>query len=128
MTLVKVLPAPIVFSLLVLYIMVTSYTMISLVTGIISESLITSQQEYRMRKEKTMEDKKKEVAHDLRVFLYGLLEDDKDEYGNVKIEDIKGGIRGDTELLKNLAAINIRLDEPGVLSLVDTISAGGQSV
>mmetsp|Transcript_34338 Transcript_34338/g.74182 ORF Transcript_34338/g.74182 Transcript_34338/m.74182 type:complete len:356 (+) Transcript_34338:118-1185(+) len=82
--LVKELPPSVVYCTLVLYIMVTSYTMLSLITGIISESLITAQQEYRLRKEKLFDEKKKEISYELRNFLLNdCLEEDKDEHGNV---------------------------------------------
>lgn len=125
MVLTKVVPSPLVYGGLVLYIMVTSYTMLSLITGIISESLITSQQEYRLRKERSQEESKKEISFELRQFLFDTLEDDKDQNNNVKPEDIKTAIRGDTELLMKLAAIGMKVDEAGVLSLIDKLSNDG---
>mmetsp|Transcript_43332 Transcript_43332/g.92768 ORF Transcript_43332/g.92768 Transcript_43332/m.92768 type:complete len:493 (+) Transcript_43332:344-1822(+) len=122
-TLMKVMPASVIFTGLVLYIMITSYTMTSLVTGIISESLITSQQEYRLRKEKVFEDKKKELSNDLRETLYSLHEDEKDSFNNVKLEDLKTTMRGDTETLMKLAGINIIIDEAGVLNLIDKLAS-----
>mmetsp|Transcript_4923 Transcript_4923/g.18477 ORF Transcript_4923/g.18477 Transcript_4923/m.18477 type:complete len:101 (+) Transcript_4923:181-483(+) len=52
--------------------MVASHAMLSRITGIISESLITSQQEYRPRKEQTISETKK---------------DEEDEHNNVEPED-----------------------------------------
>eukprot|EP00932_Pfiesteria_piscicida_P001237 SRR837773.11204.p2 GENE.SRR837773.11204~~SRR837773.11204.p2 ORF type:complete len:277 (-),score=113.17 SRR837773.11204:97-891(-) len=124
LTLMKVLPASVVYCTLVLYIMVTSYTMLSLITGIISESLITAQQEYRQRKEKVMDEKRKEIAYELRHFLHtDCLEEDQDEHGNVKVEDLKTAMRGDQELLMKLASINIHITEQGVLDLIDKLAA-----
>mmetsp|Transcript_14836 Transcript_14836/g.32708 ORF Transcript_14836/g.32708 Transcript_14836/m.32708 type:complete len:487 (-) Transcript_14836:247-1707(-) len=116
-------PPMIVYASLVLYIMVTSYTMLSLITGIISESLITAQQEYRLRKEKTMEEKKKDISFELRQFLLSdCLEEDKDEHNNVNTNDLKTAMRGDTELLMKLASINIHVTEQAILSLIDKLA------
>jgi len=54
----EVIPPPLVICFFVLYIMVTSYTMLSLITGIITDSLVTSQQEFKRRKLQTAETKK----------------------------------------------------------------------
>mmetsp|Transcript_54703 Transcript_54703/g.123096 ORF Transcript_54703/g.123096 Transcript_54703/m.123096 type:complete len:502 (-) Transcript_54703:93-1598(-) len=124
--LTKHLPAPVVYAGLVFYIMVTSYTMISLITGIISESLITSQQEFKRRKLQSMEEKRKEVAADLREFLYEMHEDEKDDFGCIEAEDLKTSVRGDTELLGRLASTNVVINEKGILSLIDKMSNDGQ--
>jgi len=127
-TLGKVMPSTVVYAALVLYIMVTSYTMMSLIVGIISESLITAQQEYRQRKEKTMDEKKKEIAFELRSTLMDMLEDEKDDFSNVKPDDLKTAMRGDTELLMKLASINIHITEQGILGLIDKLSHQGVSL
>jgi len=100
--LMQVIPAPIVFLSFVFYIMVTSYTMVSLVTAIVSESLITSQQEFKRRKLQTREKKKKGVTGELLDFLLDYHEDNVDEEGAVGAEDLKQSVRGDQELLRNL--------------------------
>merc|ERR1712087_493902 len=100
--------------------------MVSLCTGIISESLVTSQQIFKHRKLQSFEEKRKSVGSDLYAFLVEVHEDEKDEFGNVEPEDLKTSVRGDTELLAKLAAIGINLDEAGVLSLVDKISKDGE--
>lgn len=125
-TLTKVLPAWIISPCFVLYIMVTSYTMVSLITGIISESLITSQQEYKRRKMQQIEGKKKEVASSLREFLHEV--HDPDANGCVEAEDLKQSVRGDTELLAKLASMGVSIDEKGVLGLVDHLSESSGKV
>lgn len=121
--LVKVVPSFAVYATVALYIMVTSYTMLSLVTGIISESLITAQQEYRMRKEQNNAEKKKEVQKDLLNELLDLFDEDtKDRYNHVNAEELKMGVKGDTDLLMKLANLGVHIDEGGILNLIDKLS------
>lgn len=124
--LVEVVPAPVVFLCFLAYIMVTSYTMTSLITGIITESLITSQADYHMRKLRVMDKKRKALAAELLIFLNEVLEDSLDEEGTVPAEDLKPCVRGDQELLKGLAQIDVSVSENGILSLIDKMSRDGQ--
>lgn len=123
-TLVKQMPPGVVYPSIVLYIMVTAYTMLSLITGIISESLITAQQEFRLRKEKMIEDKKKEISFDLRTFLLNdaIDEKDRDIYNNVNVEELKPFLSGDADLLMKLASISVHMTEQGVLALIDKLA------
>jgi len=123
--LTKQFPGPVVHFGLILYIMITSYTMISLISGIISESLITSQQEYKQRKLYIMEQERKDLTMDLKAFLTEVHEDEMDQDGNVGGEDLKTSVRGDTELLEKLAGIGITVDEKGLLSLIDKMGNDG---
>lgn len=61
MTLIEVLPSLPVMSAFGMYILVASYTMVSLISGIISESLIASQQDYKHKKTNT--DRGKPLSH-----------------------------------------------------------------
>merc|ERR1711972_1137614 len=105
-----ILPQWVVSFCLVAYIMIASYTMMSLCTGIISESLVTSQQMFKHRKLQMFEDKRRTVAADLLTFLMEIHEDEKDEFGNVEPEDLKTSVRGDNELLSKLGGIGINVD------------------
>jgi len=120
-----VVPEWLVYTVLVLYIMITSYTMISLVTGIISESLITSQQEFRRKQLTKMDGKRRGLVTELRDFLYEMHEDEQDELGAIEAEDLKTSVRGDNALLDKLADTGVLIDEKGVLSLIDKLSADG---
>lgn len=123
--LTDVIPGMVVYPIIALYIMITSYTMISLITGIISESLITSQQEYRRKRLIIMDGKRRDLHAELRGFLYEMHEDEKDELGCVEAEDLKTSVRGDNELLNKLADIGINIDEGGILGLIDKLSMEG---
>eukprot|EP00404_Azadinium_spinosum_P003087 CAMPEP_0180421814 /NCGR_PEP_ID=MMETSP1036_2-20121128/3350_1 /TAXON_ID=632150 /ORGANISM="Azadinium spinosum, Strain 3D9" /LENGTH=120 /DNA_ID=CAMNT_0022427101 /DNA_START=188 /DNA_END=548 /DNA_ORIENTATION=+ len=92
------------------YIMVTSYTMKALFTGIITDSLVNSQQEYRRRKLTKMEQRKDEV----------------DDMGCVDQEDLKTSLRGDTELLTKLAETGTKIDETRLLEFIEHMSGDGK--
>lgn len=125
LTLIKVLPSYVVIGTIVCYVMVTSYTMISLITAIITDSLITSQQEYRKKKQLSSEDKKHDLVIELREFLREVHEDDLDENGLVAGDDLKTSVRGDQELLSKLGAMGVAVSEAGILKLVDKMAASG---
>lgn len=124
--LTDVLPVPVVLFSFVLYIMVTSYTLVSLITGIISESLITSQGEYKHRKLQSMDGQRKELAATLRSFLEDMLDDRCDGNRSVEADDLKQSVRGDQELLGKLASIGSAINERGILNLIDSLSNDGQ--
>eukprot|EP00929_Paragymnodinium_shiwhaense_P112215 TRINITY_DN8047_c0_g1_i1.p1 TRINITY_DN8047_c0_g1~~TRINITY_DN8047_c0_g1_i1.p1 ORF type:complete len:514 (+),score=126.76 TRINITY_DN8047_c0_g1_i1:150-1691(+) len=117
--------APIVFLFFVLYITVTSYTMVSLITGIITESLITSQADYQYKKLQTFDKKRRSLREYLLDFLNDVLNDDMDKEGTVSHEDLKTSVRGDTNMLTKLAEIDISITENGVLGLIDQLSFDG---
>jgi len=125
LTLIKVYPPSVVIMAFVLYIMVTSYTMISLITGIISDSLITSQQEFKAKKLQQAQKNKDSVQMEIRKYLQEMHEDEVDEFGTVQASDIKISVSGDQELLAKLATIGIIITERGVLTLLDKISHNG---
>lgn len=123
----EVIPPAIVYFLFVAYLLVTSYTMISLITGIISDSLVMAQQDYRRKKLNVYEVKRKEMENDLRGFLHGLHDEEKDQFGNIPSDDLKTSMRGDTEVLQKLAEINIIMDEKSVLDLIDKMTDDGRT-
>eukprot|EP00929_Paragymnodinium_shiwhaense_P114452 TRINITY_DN82850_c0_g1_i1.p1 TRINITY_DN82850_c0_g1~~TRINITY_DN82850_c0_g1_i1.p1 ORF type:complete len:524 (+),score=143.46 TRINITY_DN82850_c0_g1_i1:87-1658(+) len=124
--LMKAIPPPIVILCFIGYIMTTSYTMASLITGIISESLITSQQEYKRKKLSGMDKKRKQIMSELREFMRDIHEDNLDSLGCVSADDLKTSVRGDTELINKLADIGVAISESGLLSLVDRLSRDGK--
>merc|ERR1711920_1947 len=102
--------------------------MISLVTGIVSESLFTSQQVFKRNKLVAMSQKRKEMTDDLTNFLHDLLEDEVDAYGNVDDGHLKVAVRGDTDLRANLAQVGINIGEMGILELIDKLSNDGDDL
>merc|ERR1719329_1481668 len=100
--------------------------MMALITGIISESLITSQADYKWRKLRIVDKKRKALASEVMYFLTEVLEDSLDGEGAVAAEDLKTFVRGDPELLKGLAEVDVSVTESGIMSLVDSMSRHGQ--
>jgi hypothetical protein len=125
-TLTQVMPLSVVYPCAVLYIAVTWYTGASLITGIITESLVRSQQDFKDRKLTSFDKKRKEVYNDLIAFLSEMHEDEMDAHGCVDHEDLKTSLRGDTELLHKLAMSGIVLDETGLLTLINNMSRNGK--
>merc|ERR1711920_8527 len=102
--------------------------MISLVTGIVSDSLMTSQQVFKRNKLVAMSQKRKEMTEGLTDFLHDLLEDEVDAYGRVDSAHLKMAVRGDTDLQSNLAHVGINIGEMGILELIDKLSNDGDDV
>lgn len=120
-------PRGFIYLFFIMYIMVTSYTMMSLITGIISESLITSQQEYKYRKLANIEKERQTLNAELKDLFNGLNDDDdKDENGCVASEDLKKSLVYERTLTSKLASIGITIDEDGITQLIDDLSQEGQ--
>jgi len=126
-TLIKVLPSFPVFAFFIMYILIASYTMLSLITGIICESLIASQQDYKHKKLASIEGKREVVVAELREDLNELLEDNIDN-GGCGAEDLKQSVRGDQELKKKLLDIQISMNDKAIAGLVDKLSKDGEEV
>lgn len=126
LTLIKVYPASMIIGFFVLYIMITSYTMLSLITAIITDSLVTSQQEYKSRKLQSAEETKRDIQSELCEYLAEVHEDELDATGSVEVADLKTSVKGDQELLGKLASIGIMISEKGLSNLLDKISHDGK--
>jgi len=100
--------------------------MIGLITAIISDSLVTSQQEFRRKKQRQSEDSKRNLTSELSDFLKEMHEDEMDEFGAVAAEDLKTSVRGDQELLMKLATIGVVVTEGGLMMMIDKLSNGGK--
>merc|ERR1712176_491890 len=110
-TLAKVLPISLVFTGMVCYIMVASYTSSSFIIGIITDSLITAQTDYEMRHLVKVDEKRKVLAKRLKTFLMELHADEMDDLECIPAEDLKISLKGDTELIAKLAGIKVFIDE-----------------
>jgi voltage-gated sodium channel len=126
--LAKIYPRGLIFSCFVFYIMVTSYTMISLITGIIAESLITSQQEYKYNKLASIEKQRKAVCSELKELFTGVLEDDQDDAGNVDAEELKKSLSYERGLTGRLASLGIAVDDDDIVNLIDKMASDSQGV
>merc|ERR1719188_1989332 len=103
-----------------MYIIVVSYAMVSLVTGIISEKLIAVQHEderYRLRE-----------IEDAKAFLHErvshvLEEVDSDHSRKLSREEVHTALEDNPQLKTQLAALDIDLDTEGLEGLLNKIIA-----
>merc|ERR1740117_2541549 len=125
MTLVRVLPPIPVFFGFVTYIMITSYSMVSLITGIITESIAASHQDQKARRRNQIENDRIAIVTELTEFLTELLEDEMSTDGFVDAETLKNTLKGDQELFSKLTAIQICMNDKTMASLLDSMSQQG---
>merc|ERR1719387_80101 len=79
-------PAVVIF--FVLYILVASYTMVSLITGVISESLITAQNEDEHNKIKAIEKGRIELKHQLQKVFEAMDDDNSGSISKVEMKEV----------------------------------------
>jgi len=122
--LTQVYPPGLVLLFLSMYMIVT-VGLLGLIVGLISESLIIAQQEFKARTLSKFSTKKKALAKDISEELNALLEDEMDEFFAVESRDLKQAVKGDSTLVTKLAAVGVSLDEHGIGGLVDSMSKDG---
>lgn len=105
--------------------MIINVAMLALVIGLISESLIIAQEEYRDKKLAQFAVKKKNVAADYTGELSELLEDEMDEFGCVEASELKGIVKGDASLIQKLTTVGITITPEGLTTLVDNMTNEG---
>merc|ERR1719326_508900 len=92
--LTQVYPVGVVLAFFAVY-MVIVVALIALIIGLISESLIIAQQEFKQRKLTQFATKKKALAAEYTEELNALLEDEMDDFGCVQGKDLKITVKGD---------------------------------
>jgi len=123
--LTKVYPTGIVLLFFAAY-MVITVALLALIVGLISESLIIAQQEFRQRTMDKFGGKKKALAAEYTEELNALLEDEMDESGAVEERDLKMAVKGDSSLITKLMGVGVSLSLDGLMGLVDSMSKSGQ--
>merc|ERR1719253_678542 len=99
----EVFPAGPVFLFFMMYIVIASYTMVSLITGIISESLVTAKRTDEMLRIREIRAEQTEFREKLSKFLEGI--DDKGS-GLVTVKSVTLAIKEHPELITQLAALD----------------------
>jgi len=123
LTLSKQINGFIVFSAAIAYICATSYAMVSLITGMISESLISAQREDEFHRLQEIEDGKKGFAESIRRLLADI---DSDNSGTVTKKEIRAVLKQpENNLLSQLSALDIDVDIEDLLGMIDKLSAEG---
>lgn len=123
--LTEVYPTGVVLLLFAGY-MVITVALLSLIVGLISESLIIAQQEFKQRTMEKFGTKKKALASEYTEELNALLEDEMDEFGAVEAKELKQAVKGDSTLITKLIGVGVSLTLDGLIGLVDSMSKDGQ--
>jgi len=98
------------------YILTASYTMVSLITGVISESLLMTQQDDHQRRVKELEEDKAKFYQDLKALLASF---DIDESGKLTPDEIKEALVSNPNFLTRLHALEIHVDLHTILEIVN---------
>lgn len=106
--------------------MIVNVALLALIVGLISESLIIAQQEFKSRQLEKFSSKKKGLAAEYTEELNALLEDEMDEFGAVEARDLKMAVKGDSGLITKLYGVGVTLSLEGLMSLCDSMSKDGQ--
>lgn len=123
--LTSVYPTAVVLGIFGAY-MIFTVALAALIIGLISESLIMAQQEFKQRKLAQFATKKKTLASEYTEELNALLEDEMDEFGNVDAKELKSTVKGDATLTAKLMAVGVSMQVDGLVGLVDSMSKSGQ--
>eukprot|EP00747_Dinoflagellata_sp_TGD_P000451 gnl/TRDRNA2_/TRDRNA2_100571_c0_seq1.p1 gnl/TRDRNA2_/TRDRNA2_100571_c0~~gnl/TRDRNA2_/TRDRNA2_100571_c0_seq1.p1 ORF type:complete len:230 (+),score=47.68 gnl/TRDRNA2_/TRDRNA2_100571_c0_seq1:75-692(+) len=115
----KVFPSSIIWPAFVCYILVVSYAMTSLITGRISESLVSA----RMEDEKEKMSELSESRDNFLISLKGTLQSvDADKNGEITYEELKLALQTNPQVLDHLAALDFKLEEEDFMHLFHKIS------
>mmetsp|Transcript_109365 Transcript_109365/g.244056 ORF Transcript_109365/g.244056 Transcript_109365/m.244056 type:complete len:181 (+) Transcript_109365:2-544(+) len=108
------------------YIVVASYTMVSLITGIISEKLIAAQMADAEQRAQEIEVEKR----DLQTKVLKLLEDfDTDGNGLLTGDEVRQALIGHPHLISILAAMEIYVDDSNIDNLISQLGmSSGEEV
>eukprot|EP00747_Dinoflagellata_sp_TGD_P184274 gnl/TRDRNA2_/TRDRNA2_39755_c0_seq1.p1 gnl/TRDRNA2_/TRDRNA2_39755_c0~~gnl/TRDRNA2_/TRDRNA2_39755_c0_seq1.p1 ORF type:complete len:480 (+),score=85.64 gnl/TRDRNA2_/TRDRNA2_39755_c0_seq1:125-1564(+) len=120
-TLDKVIPQCLVWPFFIGYILVISYSMTSLITGAVSESLITARMEDDRLRQNEYEEARETHLHGLRQVFRTL---DTDGSGYIDHDEIKKAIAAYPEVLAKLEALDVAVEEDELLEVFDKLSRG----
>jgi len=115
-TVMQVVPRLPVMLFCVTYILLASYTMISLITGVVSESLIIAQQDDSLRRMREVEEDRERLCEELK----GVLDEfDQDNSGNLTKHEVENALAEHPEFLTRLQALDIYVDLKDILDIVE---------
>jgi len=115
-TVMQVVPRLPVMLFCVTYILLASYTMISLITGVVSESLIIAQQDDSLRRMREVEEDRERLCEELK----GVLDEfDQDNSGNLTKQEVENALAEHPEFLTRLQALDIYVDLKDILDIVE---------
>jgi hypothetical protein len=108
-----------VFLVAIAYITLTAFTMVSLITGIISEELCGAQREDEVHKMEMVEKGKSELAANVTVLLESF---DDDKSGTLSDEEVKRALESpDLKFMERLQALDIAMSMEEIHTLLQRI-------
>lgn len=110
----------VVFSLAACYVLITAYTMISLITGVICEALVTAQRQDEEHRMAAIEEGQKQFAEGVKNVLISL---DFDGSGTINRSEVKQALeRKGGSLQTKLHTLDIHMDIHDLCTLVDRLA------
>mmetsp|Transcript_91241 Transcript_91241/g.144131 ORF Transcript_91241/g.144131 Transcript_91241/m.144131 type:complete len:538 (-) Transcript_91241:130-1743(-) len=116
-TLMERIPGYVIFPLACSYIMLASYTMVSLITGVISESLITAQNKDEQNRVQELEKSRKQLGAELFALLESM-DPDRRHPGKLSRQDVEKALRDHKDIIPRLHAHEIKISKDELLSLI----------
>lgn len=120
LTLCEQMPALLVFAFFIFYIMVASYTMVSLITGILSECLSQAQEEEQRNKLDEYKEEREAICEILRKTFKAF---DTDMDTTLSVEELARAARSQ-RFLDQLAELNILMTQTEFLEIVNCFEDG----
>lgn len=106
----------VVFVLAIAYITLTAFTMVSLITGIISEELVGAQRDDEVHKLESIEKGKTELAASVKSLLENF---DDDNSGALSEDEVKRALQNsELKLMERLQALDITMEMDDFMSLI----------
>merc|ERR1711939_899267 len=99
-----------------MYIMLSSYMMVSLITATICDALVTAAREDSEHKKQEIEKGRSELEKNLKELFQRL---DNDKNGKLTKDEITDALVKDKDMSDRLVALEIHMDEDEVLELFD---------
>eukprot|EP00747_Dinoflagellata_sp_TGD_P141727 gnl/TRDRNA2_/TRDRNA2_176168_c0_seq2.p1 gnl/TRDRNA2_/TRDRNA2_176168_c0~~gnl/TRDRNA2_/TRDRNA2_176168_c0_seq2.p1 ORF type:complete len:405 (-),score=69.99 gnl/TRDRNA2_/TRDRNA2_176168_c0_seq2:188-1402(-) len=123
----RVIPPYIVWPGFVAYILIVAYSMTSLITGVISESLIAARREEETLRLQELEEHQKGLLKGLHRALAAL---DEDESGTLTHAEVASAIEQHHEIVPRLQALDVNIEDEDLVALFDKMNraSGGQHI
>eukprot|EP00747_Dinoflagellata_sp_TGD_P133244 gnl/TRDRNA2_/TRDRNA2_175168_c3_seq1.p1 gnl/TRDRNA2_/TRDRNA2_175168_c3~~gnl/TRDRNA2_/TRDRNA2_175168_c3_seq1.p1 ORF type:complete len:264 (+),score=53.66 gnl/TRDRNA2_/TRDRNA2_175168_c3_seq1:3-794(+) len=112
----EVVPAGFIWPSFIVYIILVSYSMTALITGCISESLVSARMDDDKLRMQQFEEEKQAMFEGLKRILLMI---DEDGNGKISREELLRTLTKETHLLHRLATFDIHLEVDDVLALFD---------
>eukprot|EP00747_Dinoflagellata_sp_TGD_P098800 gnl/TRDRNA2_/TRDRNA2_167555_c1_seq2.p1 gnl/TRDRNA2_/TRDRNA2_167555_c1~~gnl/TRDRNA2_/TRDRNA2_167555_c1_seq2.p1 ORF type:complete len:302 (+),score=49.32 gnl/TRDRNA2_/TRDRNA2_167555_c1_seq2:101-907(+) len=119
-TLSKELPEGVVWPCFIAYLLICSYSMMSLITGVISDALISARADEESLKLAQLAENREAHLKDLKD-LFGTM--DSDSSGSLTCEEVKVAVESHPEILLKLEALDISIDKAQLVQLIEKLGS-----